>query len=83
MYCNFLDAKSAFDSVWHDGLFVKLFRLGVNVKMWILLRSTYNRMYAIAAYATTGSCHSGSNLTNPYDKEEYYLHGYMSCTLMI
>ena len=82
MYCNFLDAKFAFDSVWHGELFVKLFRLGVNVKMWILLRSTYNRMKAIAVYATTGSCPSGSNLTNPY-KEEYYLHGYISCTLMI
>ena len=52
VYCSLLDAKSAFDSVCHDGLFVKLFRLGVNGKMWRLLRSTYNRMYSCV-------CHDG------------------------
>ena len=52
VYCSLLDAKSAFDSVWHDGLFVKLFKLGINRKMWRLLRPTYNRMYGCV-------CHDG------------------------
>ena len=52
VYCSLLDAKSAFDSVWHDGLFVKLFKLGINGKMWRLLRLTYNRMYSCV-------CHDG------------------------
>ena len=50
VYCSLLDAKSAFDSVWHGGLFVKLFRLGINRKMCRLLRSTYNRMSSCVCY---------------------------------
>ena len=62
VYCSLLDAKSAFDSVWQDRLFVKLFKLGVMGKC----RDYYDQLITVckAAYATTGSCHSGSNLTN-------------------
>ena len=31
-FVAFLDARKAFDTVWHDGLFVKLFDLGINLR---------------------------------------------------
>ena len=44
VYCCFLDAASAFDVVWHDGLLYKLYELGVNGKMWRILRNIYSNM---------------------------------------
>jgi hypothetical protein len=40
-YLSLLDSSSAFDTVWHDGLFVKLYRLGVKGKLWRLLFDAY------------------------------------------
>ena len=44
VYCCFLDAASAFDVVWHDGLLYKLYELCVNGKMWRILRNIYSNM---------------------------------------
>ena len=40
----FLDSSSAFDTVWHYGLFFKLYELGVVGKAWRLLFSSYQGM---------------------------------------
>ena len=36
-YIAFLDARKAFDTVWHSGLFVKLFDLQINFHIWYTL----------------------------------------------
>ena len=38
----FLDVKKAFDTVWHDGLFHKLFNYGIKDHTWQLLCSWYH-----------------------------------------
>ena len=44
VYCCFLDSSKAFDSVWLDGLFFKLFNTGINGKSWRILRKWYEGM---------------------------------------
>ena len=34
LYVCFLDAKQAFDYVWHAGLFLKLHELGIDLYLW-------------------------------------------------
>ena len=41
VYACFLDTSKAFDTVWHNGLFYKLFRFGVEGKLWRLIKSCY------------------------------------------
>ena len=40
-FCCMLDASSAFDTVWHDGLFFKVYNAGINGRLWRVLRSAY------------------------------------------
>ena len=42
LYCCFVDFRKAFDSVWRDGLFYKLRKLGVGGNMYKVLRNMYN-----------------------------------------
>ena len=37
----FLDVKKAYDTVWRDGLWVKLWDLGVRGKMWRVIKRIY------------------------------------------
>jgi hypothetical protein len=37
----FLDARKAFDCAWSDALFVRLYELGVNGKLWQILKEWY------------------------------------------
>lgn len=43
-YAAFLDAAKAFDNVWHDGLFYKLFNFGIQGKALNLIMTSYNDM---------------------------------------
>jgi len=44
LYCAFVDLKKAFDSVYLNGLWLKLFRMGVNAKMLRIIRDMYNKV---------------------------------------
>ena len=39
LYVCFLDAKKAFDNVWHDRLILKLYERGIDVYIWKVLVS--------------------------------------------
>ena len=44
VYICFLDTSKAFDVVWHEGLFVKLYELGVKGKLWRVIVEAYTNM---------------------------------------
>ena len=50
VFCCLLDASAAFDSVWQDGLFFKLYNIGINSKIWRVLRSAYNDVHSCVMY---------------------------------
>ena len=41
LYICFLDAKKAFDKVWHDGLLLKLYERGIALYIWKVLVSLH------------------------------------------
>ena len=41
IFVAFLDFKAAFDSVWHNALFLKLNKLGITGKVWRIIRNSY------------------------------------------
>ena len=43
-YLAFLDACKAFDTVWHNGLFFKLFQYGLTNDIWFLLHFWYRNL---------------------------------------
>ena len=40
-YAFFLDVQKAYDTVWRNGLWVKMWELGVRGKMWRVIKETY------------------------------------------
>ena len=41
VYCGSCDTKKAFDTVWINGLLYKLYILGIDFKIWKMIRSAY------------------------------------------
>ena len=50
VYTCFLDTSKAFDVVWHIGIFVKLYELGVNGKLWRVIVAAYTDMTSAVWY---------------------------------
>ncbi|MCU7801324.1 MAG: hypothetical protein KZQ70_14625 [gamma proteobacterium symbiont of Lucinoma myriamae] len=42
LFACFIDMKKAFDTVWHDGLFLKLQKAGICGKVYNIIKSMYN-----------------------------------------
>ncbi len=41
LYCCFVDFSKAFDTVWHDGMFLKLLKMGFNGKFYNIIKHMY------------------------------------------
>ena len=46
-YALFLDIQKAYDSVWHDGLWYKLWDMGVKGRMWRVIKKMYASKSAV------------------------------------
>ena len=64
MFVCFLDVQKAFDSVWHNGLFVKLYKMGIrsnllhlimNMKSAVLYKGYYSAWFSVLQ----GTCQGG------------------------
>ena len=47
VYLAALDSRKAFDTVWHPGLFLKLYQAGMNSKLWRILLAWYQEAYGV------------------------------------
>ena len=50
VYVCFLDARQAFDRVWHDGLFLKLYNLNINIQIFKAFYNLYIDLHSRVRY---------------------------------
>ena len=50
LYVCFLDVKQTFDNVWHDGLFLRLEELGIDLYIWKAFLSLYENVTSYVNY---------------------------------
>ena len=46
-YAFFLDVRKAYDTVWHDGLWCKLWDMGIRGKMWRVIKNMYKESRSV------------------------------------
>ena len=46
LYACFIDLRKAFDTVWHDGLLLKLQKAGISGKIYNVIKSMYNSSHS-------------------------------------
>ena len=56
IYVCFLDVKQAFDYVWHDGLFLKLHELGIELYLWKSLVNLYEDLTSYVRFRGFNIC---------------------------
>ena len=44
IYVSFIDFKKAFDSIWHEGLFLKLLKLGIGGQFYNIIKDMYKNV---------------------------------------
>jgi len=50
IFTVFLDNEKAFDRIWHNGLLVKLYNLGIRGRTWRLIQQSYEESSAIVMH---------------------------------
>ena len=43
-YCTFIDIQKAYDKVWREALWYKLYKMGIRGKLWRVLRNIYEKV---------------------------------------
>ena len=44
LFCAFVDLKKAFDSIYHHGLWLKLFRVGIKGELLRIIKEMYSKV---------------------------------------
>ena len=50
LYTCFLDDQKAFDKVWHNGLFIKLHEMGLDLYLWKLIVTLHSDLYSYVLF---------------------------------
>ena len=43
-FCTFIDIQKAYDKVWREALWYKLYKMGIRGKLWRVLRNIYEKV---------------------------------------
>ena len=80
-YAFFLDIQKAYDSVWHDGLWYKLWDIGVKGRMWRVIKKMYES--SKSAVLLEGRNQKRLQLSKAWPKVVVYPPYYFQYSLMI